>query len=54
VVLEKKILKHFESSFTLLLLSPLEKGPPLHLNKLESPSPKDDYKFGYYSGFSTP
>jgi hypothetical protein len=42
VLLEKKILKYFLYIFTLLLLSPLEKGATLHLNKLDSPTPKDD------------
>jgi hypothetical protein len=42
LVLEKKIFKNFQCIFTLSLLSPLEMGYPLHLNKLESPSPKDD------------
>jgi hypothetical protein len=38
LVLEEKILKYFQCIFTLFLLSP----NPLHLNKLESPPPKDD------------
>jgi hypothetical protein len=41
LVLEKKIFKKFQCIFTLLLLSPLGEGH-LHLNKLESSTPKDD------------
>ena len=41
VVLEKKIFKFRQRIFTISLLSPLGKGRALHLNKLESPSPKD-------------
>jgi hypothetical protein len=40
--LEEKIFKNFHCIFFLSLLSPLERGYPLPLNKLESPSPKDD------------
>ena len=41
VVLEEKISK-FVNVFSLFRnYLPLEKGGPLHLNKLESPSPKD-------------
>jgi hypothetical protein len=42
--LEKKIFKNFQRIFTLSLLSPLGEGQshPLCLNKLESPTPKDD------------
>jgi hypothetical protein len=42
VVLEKKIF--FKIQFFLLFCYylPLEKGDPLHLDKLESPPPKDD------------
>jgi hypothetical protein len=44
LVLEKKI---FKKKFMVLLLFgyylPLEKGCPLHLNKLESPSPRMIY-----------
>ena len=41
VVLKKKIFQYFQNNFTFSLLSPLEKGVALHLNKLESPPPKD-------------
>ena len=44
VVLEIKILKFRQCIFTISLFRnylPLEKGGALHLNKLESPSPKD-------------
>ena len=42
VVLEKKILKFRKCVFSLFRnYLPLEKGWALHLNKLESPSPKD-------------
>jgi hypothetical protein len=42
LVLENKIFKNFQCIFTLLLLSPLGEGDPLHLNTLETPLPKDD------------
>ena len=42
LVLEKKNFKNFQCIFTLLLLSPLGDGQSLHLNKLESPPPKND------------
>jgi hypothetical protein len=42
LVLKKKILKKIQCIFTLSLLSPLGEGLSLPLNKLESPSPKDD------------
>ena len=42
VVLEKKIFYNFVNVFSLFRnYLPLEKGGALHLNKLESPSPKD-------------
>ena len=41
VVLEKKIIKFRQCIFTNSLLSLLEKGGALHLNKLESPLLKD-------------
>jgi hypothetical protein len=41
LVLEK-IFKNVQCIFTLLLLSLLGEGYPLHLNNLESPPPKDD------------
>ena len=41
VVLKKMIFQYFQNNFTFSLLSPLEKGVALHLNKLESPSPKE-------------
>ena len=41
MVLEKKIFRCWKCIFTMSLLSPLEKGVALHLNKLESPTPKD-------------
>ena len=42
VVLEKKIFFNFLNVFSLICnYLPLEKGRALHLNKLESPSPKD-------------
>jgi hypothetical protein len=41
VVLEKKIFKKNQRSFTLSLLSPLGEDVPLPLNKLEFPFPKD-------------
>ena len=41
VVLEKKIFLNFVNVFSLFRnYLPLEKGGALHLNKLESPSPK--------------
>ena len=40
VVLENKISKFCQCIFTISYLSPLEKGKALHLNKLDSPSPK--------------
>jgi hypothetical protein len=42
LVLEKKILKIFSVSLLLYYYLPLERDNPLHLNKLESPFPKDD------------
>ena len=39
MVLEKKIFKNSQFIFTISLV--LEKGATLHLNKIESPSPKD-------------
>jgi hypothetical protein len=42
LVLEKKIFKIFQYIFIFRYYLPLEKGDPLHLNKLESPPPKDD------------
>jgi hypothetical protein len=42
MVLEKKIFKNAQCIFTLFLLPPLGEGQSLHLNKAESPSPKDD------------
>ena len=48
MVLDKKIFKFRQCIFAISLLSPLEKGRALHLNKHESPSPKDDCaKFGW-------
>ena len=42
VVLEKKIFFNFVNIFSLFCnYLPMEKGDTLHLNKLESPSPKD-------------
>ena len=41
VVLEKKILKICEFIFAFCNYLPLEKGVAIHLNKLESPSPKN-------------
>ena len=42
VVLDKKIFFNFVNLFSLFgNYLPLEKGGALHLNKLESPSPKD-------------
>ena len=41
VVLEKKIFKVFDIILIFLLLSPIGKGVTLHLNKLESPPPKN-------------
>ena len=42
VVLEKKIFFNFVNVFLLIRnYLPLEKGGALHLNKVESPSPKD-------------
>ena len=42
VVLEKKIFKILSMYFRyFVIISPLEKGVALHLNKLEFPSPKD-------------
>ena len=43
VVLEKKIFKFRQCNFAILLkyYLPLEKGGAIHLNKLESPSPKN-------------
>ena len=41
VVLEKKIFKVHQCIFTLSYYLPLEKGVALHLNKIESPLPKD-------------
>ena len=41
VILEKKILKFVNVSFLFCNNLLLEKGGALHLNKLESPSPKD-------------
>jgi hypothetical protein len=42
LVLEKKIFKFFSAFLLFRYYLPLEKGDPLHLNKLESPTPKDD------------
>jgi hypothetical protein len=43
LVLEKDFLKIFFSAFLLFHKNlPLEKGYPLHMTKLESPSPKND------------
>jgi hypothetical protein len=42
LVLEKKILKIFSLFLHFCYFLPLENGNPLHLNKLETPSPKDD------------
>jgi hypothetical protein len=42
LLLEKKILKFFSAFLLFRYYLPLEKGDPLHLNKLESPPPKDD------------
>jgi hypothetical protein len=43
LVLEKKIFKNILSAILLFCYYlPLEKGDPLHLNKLETPLPKDD------------
>jgi hypothetical protein len=42
LVLEKKILKMFSVFLLFCDYLSLEKGNPLHLNNLESPSPKDD------------
>jgi hypothetical protein len=43
LVLEKKIFFKIFSVFLLFCdYLPLEKGNPLHINNLESPSPKDD------------
>jgi hypothetical protein len=44
LVLEKKIFKKFQFTFTRLLLSPLEEVQPPFFNKLESPLPKDDLR----------
>mgnify|MGYP003691692401 CR=1 FL=1 len=41
VVLEKKIFKFCLCIFSIKHYLPLEKGGALHLNKLQSPSPKD-------------
>ena len=41
VVLEKKIIKFCQCIFVIHNYLPLEKGRALHLNKLDSPSPKD-------------
>ena len=41
VVLEKKIFKFCQCIFSIKNYLPWEKGGALHLNKLESPSPKD-------------
>ena len=41
VVLEKKIFKFRQCIFSIKNYLPLEKGGALHLDKLESPSPKD-------------
>ena len=40
-VLEKKIFKVFDRILLFLLNLPLLKGVALHLNRLESPPPKD-------------
>jgi hypothetical protein len=37
-----KVFKNFQCIFTISLLSPLGDGYRLHLNKLESPRPKND------------
>jgi hypothetical protein len=42
LVLKKKILKIFSVFLLFCYYLPLEKGNHLHLNKLESPTPKDD------------
>ena len=44
VVLEKKIFINFNNVFSLFrFYLPLEKGVALHLNKIESPLPKDAF-----------
>jgi hypothetical protein len=44
LVLEKKILNFFFSAFLLFrYYSLLEKGNPLHLKKLDTPPPPDDF-----------
>jgi hypothetical protein len=42
LVLEKKIFKNFSAFLLFRYYLPLERSYPLPLNKLESPSPKDD------------
>jgi hypothetical protein len=42
LVLEKKIFFNFNVFLHFRYYLPLEKGNPLHLNKLETPPPKDD------------
>jgi hypothetical protein len=43
LVLEEKIFKIFSVFLLFCYYLPLEKGVPLHLNKLDSPPPKDDF-----------
>ena len=43
VILEKKIFKYFNIILHFCYYLPLEKGVALHLNKLESPPPKDAF-----------
>jgi hypothetical protein len=42
LVLEKKIFKIFRAFLLFRSYLPLEKSDPLHLNKFETPLPKDD------------
>jgi hypothetical protein len=42
LVLKKKIFKNFQRFLLFRYYLPLERGYPLPLNKLETPSPKDD------------
>ena len=43
MALEKKFFKFRQHIFTISWLSPLGKGQGLHLNKVESPSPRDTF-----------
>ena len=51
VVLEKRIFFNFVNVFSLFRnYLPLEKGGARHLNKLESPSPKDAFGLKWPNG----